>query len=98
MTFNFSDLKFDALLMVGFFVHLEKNNLPKVICRIGVALKKQGIMYLSLKPGQGESRRKDDRTFVLWSTEELEQIFCASGFCVEAFLIVNQRKPVPTSG
>ncbi len=78
--FDFSGLQYDALLMVGAFVHLEKEVLAKTLKKTAMALKKQGYIYLSLKSGKGKSRIEGGRTFVLWSADELYSIFGAAGF------------------
>lgn len=84
-TFNFTDLSFDALLLVGALVHVERHLLPEVLQRISGALAADGLIYLTLKEGTGERVADDGRVFILWSQEQLEAIFHKLQFKVKDF-------------
>ena len=83
--FNFADLSFDALLLVGALVHVERSLLPEVLQRISGALAVDGLIYITLKEGKGERTADDGRTFTLWSQEQLESIFQKLDFRVKDF-------------
>ena len=92
LIFDFSALSFDAVLLIGSLVHVEKDILPKILVEIVKALKENGLMYISLKAGQGRCIQADGRIFVLWSPKELEPIFIGSGLNVEDFFISQSKK------
>ncbi len=74
-SFDFSNLHFDALLLIGSLVHLERHQFPRVLQSIGKALKNRGYLYLTMKEGEGKKSNKDGRVFTLWQQSELEKIF-----------------------
>jgi mutator protein MutT len=78
----FSNLKFDALLLVGSLVHLHESEFPEVLTWISKGMKDTGRMYLTLKEGDGLAQRPDGRLDILWRAEGLERIFCDHGFAV----------------
>ncbi len=85
LIFNFANLSFDALLLVGALVHVERSLLPEVLQRISGALAADGLIYLTLKEGTGERVADDGRVFTLWSQEQLEAIFRKLQFKVKDF-------------
>ena len=83
--YDFSTLRFDALLLIGSLVHLGYSELGSVLIRISEALKDDGFIYLTLKEGNGLSHQEDGRVFTLWQVEHLESIFRDYGFVVLDF-------------
>jgi SAM-dependent methyltransferase len=75
MSFDFADLEFDALLLVGSLVHLDRSLLKPVLFEICKALKKNGYLLLTLKEGEGQQQSKDGRVFTLWQKAEVDAIF-----------------------
>ena len=75
MTYNFSQLEFDALLAVGSFVHLDRTQFSPVLNSVLKALNKSGYIHLTLKEGEGMQSGPDGRTFTLWQQCDLEKIF-----------------------
>jgi SAM-dependent methyltransferase len=73
--FNFSDFQFDAVLLIGAFVHLRHAELAAHLVRVGKAIRVDGLLYLSLKEGTGCSETEDSRVYSLWRHEELEGLF-----------------------
>ena len=73
--FDFSKLKFNALLMIGSLVHLDHLQLPHVLSSVISALAKEGCIYLTLKEGRDHSSSQDGRIFTLWQSKQLEKIF-----------------------
>ena len=83
--FDFADLQFDAIMMIGSLVHLHHSAFAPVLSRISRALNKGGLTFLTLKEGEGTHYDKDGRFFSLWQAEELQKIFGDYGFPVLTF-------------
>jgi SAM-dependent methyltransferase len=77
--FDFSALHFDAILLIGALVHLQYSELAPILLRISKAVKRDGLIYLTLKEESGRSQTEDGRIFTLWKPEDLEQLFPALG-------------------
>jgi SAM-dependent methyltransferase len=73
--FDFSTIRFDALLLVGALVHLPRPQVRTVLSGILQALKPGGLVLLTLKEGRGENRQHDGRVFVQWMGPALETVF-----------------------
>ncbi len=73
--FDFSQLQFDAVLLVGALVHVELSQLKQVLTNINRVLSEKGYIYLTMKKGQGQQKSKDGRVFTLWLENDLEEIF-----------------------
>ncbi len=74
-TYDFSANEFDALLMAASLVHVPHDELKAVLKRITQAIKKKGVLFLSLKKGIGRSKTEDGRVFSLWQHEALLGLF-----------------------
>ena len=74
-TYDFSSLLFGALLAAGSLVHIPHHRLAPVMGNICAALRPGGIFYISLKEGQGAKTDHVGRTFYLWQTPALMEIF-----------------------
>ena len=74
-SYDFSKLRFTALVFVGSLVHLAKEEFPIIFKSICRALVPGGIIFITMKEGDGSSRSDDGRLFTLWSRKDLEQIF-----------------------
>lgn len=85
LAYDFSQEGFDGLLLVGSFVHLERDQLAPMLKSICMGLKYQGLMFLTLKEGQGVQNSKDGRIFTLWEQQHLEKIFSEQGLKVLNF-------------
>ncbi len=78
--FDFSGLRFDALVLVGSLVHVARKSLPDVFRSVCRALPPDGVVLVTLKEGTGTSHSRDGRVFTLWSKEELERVFTCRRF------------------
>jgi SAM-dependent methyltransferase len=85
LTYDFSSLKFEAILMIGALVHLSGSQLEPAFLSITTALEENGLVLLSLKEGNGRINTADGRIFILWQPEELEKIFLKNGFRILDF-------------
>ena len=75
MTFDFSTLNFDALVLIGSIVHLSRSSVAQVLTSITRALVPGGLLLVTMKEGQGISRIKDGREFMLWNEDDLVAVF-----------------------
>lgn len=66
--------EFDGIWACASLVHIEKKDMRRVLARIKGALKECGILYLSLKYGQGEGI-KNGRFFNYYDEREIQEIF-----------------------
>lgn len=83
--FDFSNLQFDALVLVGALVHVPRSELPVILRSICQALVSPGCILLTLKEGSGTKTFNDGRIFTLWSKDELESIFADHNLEVVSF-------------
>ena len=74
-SYNFSKLSFTALIFVGSLVHLSKEELPTILKSTCRALVPGGLVFVTMKEGNGSSQSDDSRVFTLWSQKDLEKIF-----------------------
>ena len=84
-SFDFSLIKADGILLIGVLVHVAWNRFAAVLQRISKALKKNGLLYISLKQGDGTVKDSEGRVFYLWQDEALRNIFNDLGFELIAF-------------
>jgi len=77
LRFDFSRLRFDALVIVGALVHVPRDSLAAVLQSICRVLAPGGLALVTLKEGSGSFRSSDGRVFTLWSAGELEGIFAS---------------------
>ena len=68
--------EFDGIWACASLVHVEKKDMIKVLERIKRALKERGVLYLSLKYGQGEGV-KNGRFFNYYDETEIQEVFKA---------------------
>ena len=73
---DFKDEEFDGVWACASILHIPKKSLNKVLLEIRRILKKQGILFISVKKGKGEKIVKDDygdekRFFSLFKKTEL---------------------------
>jgi SAM-dependent methyltransferase len=87
--FEFTTLSFDAILLIGSLVHLEHDKFPPVFLQICKALKKNGLVLLSMKEGIGKYTSQDGRIFSLWPSEQLCEVVSASNFDILDFMRVG---------
>ncbi len=74
-SYDFSKLNFTVLVFVGSLVHLSKEELPIILKSTCRALVPRGLLFITMKEGDGSSQSDDGRVFTLWSRKNLEQIF-----------------------
>ena len=79
-TYDFSTLRFDALLLIGALVHVRHDEFASVLLHICRALREKGLVNLSMKEGDGQYTSHDGRVFSLWEPEHLDEVLHANGF------------------
>lgn len=83
---------YDGIWACASLLHVAAADLPDVLVRLYRLLKKQGIMYVSFKLGDGE-RQKDGRYFNDMREEILCRLLCDAGFTVkETFITQDVRE------
>lgn len=82
---DFSNHRFDAVLLVGALVHLPHEELEGVLGRILKCLAPGGVVLFSIKKGRESFTDTTDRTYFLWQKESLEPIFSRLGLGLLAF-------------
>lgn len=83
--YDFSSLRFDALLLTGSLVHLSHAEFPSVLFRISQALNKDGMIFLTVKEGDGVSEDEDGRFFSLWQRHQIEDNLREHDFTIMDF-------------
>ena len=79
---------YDGIWACASLLHVAAADLPDVLVRLYRLLKKQGIMYLSFKLGDGD-RQKDGRYFNDMREEVLCRLLCGAGFTVKETYITQ---------
>ena len=79
---------YDGIWACASLLHVAAADLPDVLVRLYRLLKKQGIMYVSFKLGDGE-RQKDGRYFNDMREEVLCRLLCGAGFIVKETYITQ---------
>ena len=81
----FAGSSFDGIWVHSVFHHLEKSEMTSTLQEWARVLKKDGVIYLRTKMGQGNWKGKDslsvnqEREFILLMPDELEQMFSQIG-------------------
>jgi hypothetical protein len=70
--------QFDAIWASASLLHVSAARLPDTIERLAVALRSGGVMYLSLKLGEGK-RTVDGRTFTDMNESALRPLLVSAG-------------------
>ena len=78
----FSRPSFDAAWVNASLLHLPRKAAPGVLTGIHSLLKSSGVLYLSLKEGEGEiwEQREGQRFFTFYQAEEVIRILEQAGF------------------
>ncbi len=71
---------YDAIWANFSLLHIKKNKFSDILKRLFFALKKEGILFLSLKRGIGESRDKLGRFYSYYEKGELEKFLEKANF------------------
>ncbi len=71
---------FDGIWACASLLHIPHPEIPGVLNRFFRALKPGGVLYVSLKEGEGERVAGDGRFFSYFTREEFDEFLSASGF------------------
>ncbi len=85
LTHDFTSIQVKALLFSASLVHLEHHQAASAIDNALYALASDGIVYLSLKEGEGYSMDAECRRFSLWTDGDLRALFREMGFSILDF-------------
>ncbi|MBN2043799.1 MAG: class I SAM-dependent methyltransferase [Anaerolineales bacterium] len=81
----FAPASFDAAWLNASLLHLPRQLAPGVLAEVREVLKPGGVLYLSLKEGQGEfwEQREGQRFFTLFGVDEVGGLLVEAGFRIE---------------
>ncbi|WP_139786817.1 class I SAM-dependent methyltransferase [Desulfamplus magnetovallimortis] len=85
--FDFSRLSADGILLIAALVHLAPDKVCNVLRNVAQGIKKNGIVYISMKKGTGMFSDDTGRNFYLWQPEELDILFQKAGFKICSFSV-----------
>jgi len=83
---DFKDNTFDGIWSAASLVHNDKKNIPKILGELKRVLKDEGVLYISVKEGDGEEIKKEEkynnepRPFVYYTLPEIEDMVKQAGF------------------
>lgn len=86
MKTEFKNETFDGIWAAASLVHNEKNDIPKVLEELKRVLKKEGILYVSVKEGDGEEIKKEEKynneplPFFYYTLPEIEELIRQASF------------------
>lgn len=78
-----SEAEFDGIWACASLLHIRKGRLPPVLRRVRRALVPGGLLFASVRLGEGEVTAADGRLFAYYSLEELEDQCKKAGLHVE---------------
>lgn len=80
--------QFDGIWACASLLHIPGEAISKVLLRCRRALKQHGVLYASMKYGQGE-RVEGGRFFRYYMEEEIGQLMAGSGFAVAELFVTK---------
>ena len=88
---EFQEVFFDGIWAVTSLLHLPKQKVSSVIKKLNLLLKPEGILYVCVKEGKGESLVKDaigntSRFFAFLTEEEMKRLF------EDYFVLIENKK------
>ncbi len=87
LTMRFEDFEveqpFDAVWACASLIHIPKTNLSSILNRIYDALISGGMLFVSVKVGDGEELLPDGRFFAYYTPPELEFSLSKAGFAID---------------
>lgn len=97
---EFEPERFDAVHARGSILHLTKSEAKKVIKDVYTILKRGGVVFCTLKEGEGEREISDDRYgsegtrfFSFYSEKQARELFAQAGFeNIETVRVVSRSK------
>ena len=86
MKTDFKKDSFDGIWAAASLLHSEKKNVSKILGELKRVLKGEGVLYISVKEGDGEGIKKVERynnepiPFFYYSISEIEELVKQAGF------------------
>jgi SAM-dependent methyltransferase len=88
-TYDFSDIRADAILLVGALVHVPYEQLSDILQHVTNGLREGGKVLITLKEGDSSSTDDQGRVSYLWKDADLRKVFSDLNF-----RILNFKKQV----
>lgn len=85
LSYDFASFRVQALLFSASLVHLPQPQVESALDNALYALDGKGVVYVSLKMGEGTSYDTETRRFFLWGEEGLRMLFSRLGLDVLDF-------------
>lgn len=76
----FSDRSFDGVWASASILHIARSEMPRALREMRRVIKEGGVVFSSLKLGEGEARTSDNRFFTYVMPEEWRALLNESGF------------------
>lgn len=79
---SFASGAFHGAWVNASLLHIPREQVPGVLCEVRRILKKDGVLYLGIKEGQGEiwEQREGMRFFTFFQREEIQTLLETAGF------------------
>ncbi len=83
---------FDGIWLSAVLLHFPRRQLREILRALRCLLKKDGVLYLSVRTGVGIEVRPEGRLMFLYPTEELEELLTQAGFrAIEAWRDITEQ-------
>jgi len=87
---QFPEDSFDGAWVCASLLHIEREDVPKVLAGLRKVVVDNGKIYIGLKRGEGEELKQEEkygpkmaRRFIYWQRENFEPVLENAGFEVE---------------
>ncbi|TCK56472.1 2-polyprenyl-3-methyl-5-hydroxy-6-metoxy-1,4-benzoquinol methylase [Flavobacterium sp. 90] len=103
LTLDFQKASFDGIWASASLLHIPKNKITPVLQKLKEILIKDGILYISLKQGNGSELFTDiryggvDKYYVYYQLEEIENILKKIGFKILKIELKGKRTTYDTN-
>jgi SAM-dependent methyltransferase len=85
--------RFDGIWACASLLHVPKRSMPDVLHKLFVSLKRNGVLFVSLRHGDGESVSSDGRFFAYCRSGELRSFIENAGFWIDDLWTSADRLP-----
>lgn len=72
--------RFDGVWACASLLHVPKQQLARILRRLYMSLKRDGVLFISVRRGAGESTADDGRFFAYYDTDEVRRLVSGAAF------------------